>query len=130
VGKSVLLVDINKDASKVTGAILENAGFDVSLAPGTPEALAALKAAPADLVIYDSAKDAGGAVEFCKQLSSEIEGADGIPLLIVTGDEAVLKEIMVLAAGGCDSVAKPFKKSVLIEKAAGLIRSKGGKEEA
>jgi two-component system response regulator MprA len=98
---------------------LEYEGFDVAAAADASGALREFRAAPPDLLVMESRLPDGDGLEVCRRLR---DGGARVPILIVTGRDAVADRIAGLEAGADDYLVKPFSTAELIARVRALLR--------
>jgi len=121
----LLLVDDERDVRAAMARVLERAGYAVRLADSAEQAVAALRAEAADLVITDVIMPRQNGVELVKVLKSDFPGT---AVIAISGGgnfwpqgykpEAITTSAYLAAAtqAGADGViAKPFETAELLE---------------
>ena len=101
----LLVVDDDPRVRAELSRALAYEGFDVAAAADASGALAAFRAAPPDLLLMEARLPDVDGLEVCRRLRD-----DGmrVPILIVTGRDAVADRIAGLEAGADDYLVKPF----------------------
>jgi len=115
----LLVVDGDPRVREELGRALGYEGFDVAAASDASGALAEFRAAPPDLLLMEARLPDEDGLEVCRRLRGE--GAR-VPILIVTGRDAVADRIAGLEAGADDYLVKPFSTAELIARVRALLR--------
>ena len=93
-------------------------GHTVDIAGDGPNALAAARDRPPDLVVLDVMLPGMDGVEVCRRLRN---GSD-LPILMLTARDAVSDRVAGLDAGADDYVVKPFAYDELLARVRALLR--------
>ncbi|MGC5019266.1 response regulator transcription factor [Micromonospora sp. DT47] len=119
----VLVVDDDRTVSDVVCRYLEHAGYRVDHVGDGAAALAAVAAAPPQLVVLDLMLPVLDGLEVCRRLR---ERPDGVPIVMLTarGDEA--DRILGLQLGADDYLSKPFSPRELVLRVRSVLRRAGG----
>ncbi|SCF12482.1 DNA-binding response regulator, OmpR family, contains REC and winged-helix (wHTH) domain [Micromonospora purpureochromogenes] len=119
----VLVVDDDRTVSDVVCRYLEHAGYQVDHVGDGAAALAAVAAAPPQLVVLDVMLPGVDGLEVCRRLR---ERPDGVPIVMLTarGDEA--DRILGLQLGADDYLSKPFSPRELVLRVRSVLRRAGG----
>ncbi|MER6595673.1 response regulator transcription factor [Micromonospora purpureochromogenes] len=119
----VLVVDDDRTVSDVVCRYLEHAGYQVDHVADGAAALAAVAAAPPQLVVLDVMLPGVDGLEVCRRLR---ERPDGVPIVMLTarGDEA--DRILGLQLGADDYLSKPFSPRELVLRVRSVLRRAGG----
>ncbi len=119
----VLVVDDEASIRALLAATLRLTGFEVRVAEGGREALAAVAEYDPDLVILDVMMPDIDGFEVAQRLRS---AGRPVPVLFLTARDSVEDRISGLTVGGDDYVAKPFSlEEVVLRIRAILRRSRG-----
>ncbi|MEH1055517.1 response regulator transcription factor [Micromonospora sp. CPCC 206171] len=123
----VLVVDDDRTVSDVVCRYLEHAGYQVDHVSDGAAALAAVAAAPPQLVVLDVMLPKVDGLEVCRRLR---ERPDGVPIVMLTarGDEA--DRILGLQLGADDYLSKPFSPRELVLRVRSVLRRAGGEPAA
>lgn len=123
----VLVVDDDRTVSDVVCRYLEHAGYQVQHVDDGAAALAAVAAAPPQLVVLDVMLPGVDGLEVCRRLR---ERPDGVPIVMLTarGDEA--DRILGLQLGADDYLSKPFSPRELVLRVRSVLRRAGGEPAA
>ena len=106
---SVLLIDDDIHLCEEIRLGLEGAGYEVTVAAGGDDGLAAYEREPHDVVITDVVMDDGEGVETMRRLH---QLAPGLPVIAISAHETYLETMTKL--GASRSLYKPFKMTALI----------------
>jgi two-component system, sensor histidine kinase and response regulator len=113
----VLVAEDNIVNQKVARNMLEALGFRVEVAANGNEVLAALAAAPFDLVLMDCRMPERDGYETSRAIRSGTAGVldPGIPIIALTAHALQGAREQCLAAGMNDYISKPIERQSLIE---------------
>jgi signal transduction histidine kinase/CheY-like chemotaxis protein len=127
-GLRLLVVDDDADALDVFGMMLRQAGADVQTAGSVAEALAALHAWPADVVVSDIEMPGENGYALIRALrGGAVARGDRLPAVAVTAYGGVAERIKILSAGFDAYVPKPVEPDELAAVIARLVsRAHGG----
>ena len=127
---TIALVDDDKNILTSLSLALEAEGFAVRSYSNGAEALSALTARPADLVLLDIKMPRMNGVEMLTQLRRH----SNVPVIFLTSKDEEEDELEGLRSGADDYIKKPFSQSLLIERMRVLLRrdeiATGGEEDA
>src|SRR3954469_18369921 len=119
-----LIVDDEASICALLSATLRLTGFEVRVAGGGREALAAAAEYQPDLVVLDVMMPDLNGFEVARRLRAS---GRPVPVLFLTARDSVEDRISGLTAGGDDYVTKPFSlEEVVLRIRAILRRSRGG----
>lgn len=113
-GKRILTVDDSKTIRDMVSFTLRGAGFDVVEAEDGARAIAALKSAPADLVITDLNMPNMDGLSLIRALRAD-PSYRALPILMLTTEGDAQKKNEGRAAGATGWMVKPFSPDKLIE---------------
>lgn len=117
----VLIVEDERDLSRVVAYNFQKEGFDVVVAFTGDQALRAVKEERFDLVLLDLMLPDISGVEVCKKLKSNPQTAQ-IPVMMVTAKGEEVDRIVGFELGADDYVVKPFSVRELILRARSILR--------
>lgn len=111
-GCRVLVAEDEEDLRGILQEALSTAGFQVTIAATTDDALAAVEGAPYDLIVSDLLMPGGGARRLLETLSGRLSAP---PLIVITGraDEHAVREL--LTGGAAAVLPKPFRFAELVD---------------
>ncbi len=118
-GKTIMLVEDDRDVRAALAAVLADEGFTVLVAPDGFDALASVEHHRPDVIILDWMMPVVGGREFVRALRSEYRLS--IPILVITAGRLNREE--VLATGADDFLEKPFDLTELINRVHALVES-------
>ncbi len=118
----VLTIEDDDDVRLMLKMSLEDEGFDVSEAPSAFDGLARFAADHPDLVLVDLKLPDRSGFDVCRALRE----TSGVPIIIVTANEASSDVITGLDAGADDYVTKPFQPKELAARIRALLRRAQG----
>lgn len=114
--KKVLVVEDNLMNQKLTSIILQNEGFEVTIARNGKKALEYLKEKPADLILMDIQMPVMDGYKTTQLIRDELHLAT--PIIAMTAHALSGEREKCLQAGMNDYLAKPFKEPDLLDKIA------------
>jgi phosphoserine phosphatase RsbU/P len=110
----ILVVDDTEFNRVIIGAMLEEAGYrKVAFACGGAEALAAIAAAPPDLVLLDIMMPGMDGFEVCTRIRQSYQNAD-LPVLVQTALSSMEDRNRAFEVGATDLVSKPIERYELL----------------
>ncbi|MEV6054151.1 response regulator transcription factor [Streptomyces sp. NPDC052107] len=116
---AVLVVDDDAAIRRSLERGLRLSGFAVRIAADGPEALAAVRDAPPDVLVLDVSMPGMSGIEVCTRLRDE--GRD-LPVLMLSALDETADRIAGLQAGGDDYLVKPFALQELVLRLRALLR--------
>ena len=119
----LLLADDDPKLRQFLELELAEEGYAVDCAATGMDALLAIRQAPPDLVILDWMLPDLSGVEVCQRLRSS---SLGVPVLMLTGRDAVADRVEALDAGADDYLVKPFSIEELLARLRALARRGAG----
>jgi DNA-binding response OmpR family regulator len=123
----ILVVDDEPSTLRLTGFVLEQAGYSTRLVPSGARALAEIATQAPDLVVLDVMMPALDGFEVCRK----IRLVSSVPIVFLTARGQVQDRVRGLQLGGDDYVLKPFEPEELIARVhAVLRRSRRGVRES
>src|SRR4051794_22818546 len=124
---AVLVVDDDSAIRRSLERGLRLSGFAVRTAADGPEALAAVRDAPPDVLVLDVSMPGMSGIEVCERLRDE--GQD-LPVLMLSALDETADRIAGLQAGGDDYLVKPFALQELVLRLRALLRRRPPAGEA
>jgi len=121
VTKTVLVVDDDRVVRELLTTVLVDAGYHVLQAEDGPRALDMLATAEADVVLLDHHLPGLTGVEVLRRLRATAAGRT-LPVILVTGADAIDDRVTGLAAGANDYVTKPFSADELLARVRAQLR--------
>ena len=106
--ESVLVVDDEVNLRKVLRALLERAGYRVRTAADGAEALDAMAAEPATVVVTDLRMPRMDGLELLREVN---ERWPDVPVILITAHATVDRAVEAIKAGAFDFVTKPFDRT-------------------
>lgn len=130
----ILIIDDDKDVSKMLGVRLESAGYQVAAAASVTEGMEYLKQgehsngnghqrASVELVLMDVFMPEVSGIEACREIKSSPELCD-IPVIMLTASTDMNDLDEAFDAGATDFVSKPYNKIELLARIRSALRLK------
>ena len=128
-GRTIALVDDDRNILTSVSMALEAEGFAVRSYADGAEALQGLNGRPADLVVLDIKMPRMDGME----LLSRLRQTSDVPVIFLTSKDDEIDEVLGLRMGADDYITKPFSQRLLIERMRAILRRSeapgGGEEE-
>lgn len=109
----ILIVDDQPYNLQVTGRILQEQGYLISLATDGPSALALLEQQTPDLILLDVMMPGMDGFQVCREINED-ESLKEVPVIFLTASSQSEDLVEGFKAGGVDYITKPFKKAELL----------------
>ncbi|MGW1912334.1 response regulator transcription factor [Streptomyces sp. NPDC002076] len=116
---AVLVVDDDAAIRRSLERGLRLSGFAVRTAADGPEALAAIRDTPPDVLVLDVSMPGMSGIEVCTRLR---DGGRDLPVLMLSALDETADRIAGLQAGGDDYLVKPFALQELVLRLRALLR--------
>jgi DNA-binding response OmpR family regulator len=116
---NILIVDDDPMSRKLLGVVLNDEGFEVTMAESLRAAKAVLTHDTPMLILLDAGLPDGDGLDFCKQLSQE---EPNIPIILLTARNTLTDKLNGLKFGADDYIVKPFDYSELVERIKVVLR--------
>ena len=126
--KSLLIVDDDFDTRFILKKILENEGYEISLAQNEVETFEVLSQVPVNLILLDLKLGNTSGFEICKKIKNNINFSS-IPIISITVSRLEEDMIKAIEYGFVDLIGKPFNNKILTTKIASVIRFKEEEEQ-
>lgn len=120
-GSRVLVIEDTSVTREFLRALLQDAGYQVTLASTAFEGAAELKRELPDLVMLDLLLPDQNGLQVCRFLRG-LPGGDDVPVLIITVDDRPETHAEAIQAGADDFLRKPLLKAELKTRVRSLIR--------
>ncbi len=120
---TVVIGEDTADLAAVLSRILTRAGFAVRVAPDGPATLAAVQAAPPDLLVLDVIMPRLNGLDVCRAVRADPATA-GVGVLIVSACPFPQDVAAGFEAGADDYMAKPFDNADLIRRAHAIVAAR------
>jgi DNA-binding response OmpR family regulator len=117
-GHSILVVEDDPKTSSLVRLYLENAGYEVAVAAGGRQALAAARGRRPDLVVLDVMLPEIDGLAVCRALRAESE----VPVILLTARTMEEDKLRGLELGADDYVTKPFSPRELVARVRAVLR--------
>jgi len=124
----VLLVEDDPLQAEATKNILQNAGYDVSLANDGITAIKFVKSTKPDIILLDVILPGLDGYEVCRWLKLE-ESTKGIPVIMLTVKKELSDKISGLHIGADDYLPKPYNELELNARIYASLRTKALQDE-
>jgi two-component system phosphate regulon response regulator PhoB len=126
----VLIVEDERDLSRLMARALRKEGFSAAEAATVGEARAALRARPPACLLLDLMLPDASGLDFVRELRAR-PGTARLPVIIVTAKGDEVDRVVGFELGADDYVAKPFSpRELVLRVKAVLRRAAGGTEDA
>jgi class 3 adenylate cyclase/CheY-like chemotaxis protein len=119
----ILIVDDTPANVHILQTRLAAHGYDIVAAHDGEEALAAVRAAPPDLILLDVMMPKLDGFEVCRQLRAD-ESLPFIPIILVTAKSDPKDIVAGLEAGGDEYLTKPVDQAALVARVKSMLRIK------
>lgn len=123
----ILIVEDDKNISKLVKFNLEKASYDCAIAVSGEKALEALDDRSADLIILDIMLPGMDGYEICRAIKAK-EKLKNIPIIMLTAKGEEVDRIVGLELGADDYIVKPFSPRELVLRVKAIL--KRGKAES
>ena len=117
-GRTIALVDDDRNILTSVSMALEAEGFNVRSFADGAEALSGLTNRPADLVVLDIKMPRMDGMELLSRLRQSSE----VPVIFLTSKDDEIDEVLGLRMGADDYITKPFSQRLLIERVRAILR--------
>jgi DNA-binding response OmpR family regulator len=118
--RKILVVDDEADILHFLELVLRERGYEVATAGGGPQALAAARSEPPDLVLLDIMMPQMDGWEVLKLLRIDPNTA-GIPVAMISARTDPKDRVQGLQEGALDYICKPFSLDELLAKVDGIF---------
>jgi two-component system, sensor histidine kinase and response regulator len=109
----IFIIDDNANNLQITGKILKDKGYKISLAMDGPSALKQLETEIPDLILLDVMMPGMDGLEVCRKIKKN-ENLEEIPIIFLTAKNQTEDLLEGFKAGGVDYITKPFISTELI----------------
>jgi diguanylate cyclase (GGDEF)-like protein len=120
-GKSILVVDDDRNLRKIIQTNLELAGYDVTSVSNGADALSALEALRPDLIVLDVMMPAMDGYEVARRIRQNPRTTQ-VPIIMLTAKGEVEDKLTGFDAGADDYMTKPFGPQELLARVKAKIR--------
>jgi len=117
-GRTIALVDDDRNILTSVSMALEAEGFAVRSYADGAEALHGLNGRPADLIVLDIKMPRMDGMELLSRLRQSSE----VPVIFLTSKDDEIDEVLGLRMGADDYITKPFSQRLLIERVRAILR--------
>lgn len=123
-GKSVLIIDDERNICELIRLYAENEGFKTYSAADGEAAVSEFKAHIPDIVLLDIMLPKKDGWQVCR----EIRAISDVPIIMLTARGETFDKVLGLELGADDYIVKPFEPKELIARMKAVLRRYGGKE--
>ena len=114
----ILIVEDESSLSEPLAFLLEREGYETSIAPDGPAALAEFERAGADLVLLDLMLPGLPGTEVCR----ELRAVSSVPIIMLTAKDSEVDIVVGLELGADDYVTKPYSTRELLARIRAVLR--------
>ncbi|MCL2203350.1 MAG: response regulator transcription factor [Defluviitaleaceae bacterium] len=122
----ILLVEDDKDIQEINKYMLDERGYNVSLAMNLTEARQCITQFAPDLIVLDIMLPDGSGLDFMEELRKH---GNSIPILLLTALSTPKDKVEGLRRGGNDYLAKPYDYDEFVMRIEVMLRSKQQENE-
>ena len=119
VPKRVLLIEDDRDISRLVELHLKDQGYEVRLAFDGPSGLSLARKDPYDLIILDLTLPGMDGMEICRKVR---EQEQSLPILMLTARSSEADRVSGLDSGADDYLTKPFGIRELLARVKAIFR--------
>jgi DNA-binding response OmpR family regulator len=123
-GIKILVVDDEQDIVTIIGKVLKKSGYEVITAADGLECIEAVEHEQPDLILLDNIMPNMDGQAVLSKLKTSKKTVD-IPVIMVTALADQEHIIIAQKGGAIEYIVKPFDYTVLLEKIAQVLKSKG-----
>ena len=124
----ILVVEDQSATSALIREVLQEEGCEIQVADTLAKARQSLQRALPDLLLLDRVLPDGEGLDLLQNLRAEPHSAR-LPVLVLTGQDAVSDKVLGLREGADDYITKPFNTEELVARVEALLRRAGTLEE-
>ena len=121
----IFLIEDDEALAEGISFMLEKEGYETQRFSACSDSRKALEQIQPDLILLDWNLPDGDGLMFCREISEKWK----IPILMITARDMEIDQVMCLASGADDYIAKPFSLAVLKARIAALLRRQGNQTE-
>jgi DNA-binding response OmpR family regulator len=118
-----LIVDDSHTIRSDLRDIFEGIGFEPTLCDSVMSARRALWSRPFDLFVFDLRLDDGDGLTLVSEIRAAPSSAR-LPVLLISGDNAISERIRCIRAGGNDYIGKPYAPEYVVRRAFELTQAR------
>ncbi|MCM8792502.1 MAG: response regulator transcription factor [Candidatus Omnitrophica bacterium] len=126
--EKILIIEDDKNISKLVKYNLEKQGFDCFITPNAEEGLEILNRYPIDLIILDIMLPGMDGFEVCRIIKQDSRFKN-IPIIMLTAKGEEIDKVVGLELGADDYIVKPFSPRELILRIKAILRRISSSEE-
>jgi two-component system cell cycle response regulator len=126
--KNLLVVDDDFDTRFILKRVLENEGYNISLAQNEAEAFDILSNTPINLILLDLKLGSSSGFEICKKIKNNVT-ISNIPIISISVSQLEEDMLKAIEYGFVDFIGKPFNHKILTSKIGSVIRFKEEEEQ-
>ncbi len=113
----IALIEDDMDLARLTRLLLESEGYSVALCHEGKSAIAFIRDIQPDLVLLDILLPDKNGIEICKAVRDFYQG----PILMLTGCDDDMNEILAFQQGADDFITKPIKPPILLARIKAIL---------
>jgi two-component system response regulator RegX3 len=121
----ILIVEDEESLSDPLSFLLEREGYDTTVAPDGPTAIAEFDRAGADLILLDLMLPGLPGTEVCR----EIRTRSSVPIIMLTAKDSEVDIVVGLELGADDYVTKPYSTRELLARIRAVLRRRVDDED-
>ncbi len=121
--KRILVLDRKPDDLGRLHRFLDENGYEIVEAQGTPEAMQMLRAGEVDLLVLDASDPEVDGLALCEEMHGDSQTA-AMPIIVVTDSKAAEDGMTALHCGADDFISRPLKMAPLLVRVRMLLRIK------
>lgn len=126
--EKILLIEDNPLQAQQTKAVVENGGYQVTLAENGSTGFKLAKTRPTDLILLDVILPDFSGEQICQWLKQD-EMTRSIPVIMLTAKSSIEDKVTGLQVGADDYLPKPFNDQELLARIQACLRTKMREDE-
>ena len=119
--KRIIVIEDERDMAELVAMRLTREHYEVEVAHDGAEGIRKIRAAVPDLVVLDIMLPGMSGTEVLKEIRGDPQTA-GVPVIMLTAKSEESDVVVGLQLGADDYVTKPFSMSILVARAAAVLR--------
>jgi PAS domain S-box-containing protein len=118
----ILIVEDSRTQAEALSLLLQESGYDATVAPNGEQALALMHDSAFDLVISDITMPGIDGYEVCRRIKAEA-GSAQVPVLLLTSLNDPMDIVRGLAAGADNYITKPYEREHLLARIRNVLQN-------